>query len=120
MATKNDEKLVFNKQEFYAAKRDLSVPAFSIWCYLASGNQYNKQAIAKLNNTSERSIERGLVTLKEKGYYINDTFYAQPRLENRKLNTSPVKIIPSSIKPVVKVESKSVVEPVQRNWINKF
>ena len=120
MASQENETITFNKKEFYAAKRNLSVSAFSIWCYLAEGNKYNKQMIAKLNKTSERSIERGFVILKNKGYYNDDTFYAAPELENINVVSSKIEITVPSIKETVKVEVKPQEKQVQNNWIGKF
>ena len=120
MANQENEIITFNKEEFYAAKRDLNASAFDIWCYLAEGNIYNKQAIAKLNGVSVRSIERGFAILKNKGYYIDDTFYAAPELENINVVSSKIEITVPSIKETVKVEVKSQKEQVQNNWIGKF
>ena len=117
MVNQENEIITFNKEEFYAAKRDLNASAFDIWCYLAEGNIYNKQVIAKLNGVSVRSIERGFAILKNKGYYINGVFYAAPALENINVVPSKIEVKIPSIKETVKVEVKP---QVQNNWIGKF
>ena len=120
---KDKEMLLFNKEEFYAARRNLTFTELSIWCYLAEGNEYNKKEIARLNGITERTVERAFNTFKDKGYYINNVFIpisnkkkVIPAVEQSNLNT----VIDTSKKENIKVENNSQEELIQKHWIGQF
>lgn len=103
----------FTREAFYAAKKALSPSGLGVWCYLADGYEYNKKAIAKLNNITERSVERGFVELQNKHYYINGVFFAFSQLVD-------VQEMSSNIIPIEEEKVKMDAVPSKQKWVGTF
>ena len=136
---KNQESTTFsfNKDEFYVAKHALPGESdLGVWCYLADGNIFDKRKIAKLNQVSERSVNRSLQKLSSLGYYIDGVFYATPRLDLVKDKPKEAEITKPEAEKEVKIEKKvevlssvnglvstreNVIVNLDNNkWINQF
>ena len=77
-----ENKIVFDEQEFRTAFQDLTKSSFAVWSYLVTHKTINKDKIMASYNISERTYQRSIKELKEKGYIKNNTFYARPQVEN--------------------------------------